>query len=56
MLWIYFGNPDDNPHHLTLGHFFLIQFQAPAQEYVIVFLVIQISLKLAYLHIQYQPE
>ena len=44
MLWNYFGKPDDDLHHLTLGHFFLIQFHAPAQEYFAVLSVIQISL------------
>ena len=44
MLWNYFGKPDDDLHDLNLGNFFLIQFHAPAQEYVIVFTVIQISL------------
>ena len=43
MLWNYFGKPDDDLHDLNLGNFFLIQFHAPAQEYVIVFKVIQIS-------------
>ncbi|KAK7837708.1 hypothetical protein CFP56_020855 [Quercus suber] len=37
MLWNYFGKPDDDLHDLNLGNFFLIQFHAPAQEYVLVF-------------------
>ena len=45
MLWNCFEKPDDL-HHSTLGHFYLIQFHAPAQEYYIVFSLIQISLYL----------
>ena len=46
MFWNYFGKPNDDLHHLTLGHFLLTQFHfhAPAQEYFDVLSVIQISI------------
>ena len=43
MLWNCFEKPDDL-HHSTLGHFYLIQFHAPAQEYYIVFSLIQMPI------------
>ena len=44
LFWNYFGKPDVDLHHLTLGQFLLIQFHSPAQECFAVHSVIQISL------------